>query len=143
MTLSGLMLSIGCPDRVVGRDLDVTLRQGEVLALLGPNGCGKTTLLRTLLGLLPPKAGEVRPRRHGAHRVVAARSRAPHRLRAAVACRDLRLSGADRGADGPHGGIADGPVASVLTRERLEDLCRAPIETLVDTATGASAFLPG
>ena len=38
--------------------------------------------------------------------------------------------------------LADGPVASVLTRERLEDLYRAPIETLTDTATGASAFLP-
>jgi len=44
---------------VVGRGLDVALAQGEVLALLGPNGGGKTTLLKTLLGILKPQAGEV------------------------------------------------------------------------------------
>ena len=39
--------------------------------------------------------------------------------------------------------IAEGPVAAVLTRERLEDLYRAPVEKLTDATTGASAFLPG
>src|SRR5689334_23929502 len=58
MILSGHNLTIGYSDRVVGRGLDVTLAQGEVLALLGPNGGGKTTLLKTLLGILPPLAGE-------------------------------------------------------------------------------------
>ena len=37
MTLAGRDLSIGYGDRVVGRGLDVSLAQGEVLALLGPN----------------------------------------------------------------------------------------------------------
>ena len=60
MNLSGHALTIGYSDRVVGRELDVTLTTGEVLALLGPNGGGKTTLLKTLLGLLAPRAGEVR-----------------------------------------------------------------------------------
>jgi iron complex transport system ATP-binding protein len=59
MILAGHDLTIGYPDRVVGAHLDVRLSTGEVLALLGPNGGGKTTLLKTLLGLLPPKAGAV------------------------------------------------------------------------------------
>ena len=60
MMLAGHDLTIGYSDRVVGRGLDVALATGEVLALLGPNGGGKTTLLKTLLGLLPPQAGDVR-----------------------------------------------------------------------------------
>ena len=60
MILEGHDLTIGYPDRIVGTGLDVKLNKGEVLALLGPNGGGKTTLLKTLLGLLAPKAGEVR-----------------------------------------------------------------------------------
>jgi iron complex transport system ATP-binding protein len=60
MMLAGRKLSIGYRDRIVGRDLDVTLARGEVLALLGPNGSGKTTLLKTLLGLIAPRGGEIR-----------------------------------------------------------------------------------
>jgi iron complex transport system ATP-binding protein len=60
MILSGHNLTIGYPDRTVGTGLDIALNKGEVLALLGPNGGGKTTLLKTLLGLLPSRAGEVR-----------------------------------------------------------------------------------
>ena len=59
MSLAGRELTIGYRDRVVGRGLDVVLQQGEVLALLGPNGGGKTTLLKTLLGILAPRHGEV------------------------------------------------------------------------------------
>ncbi len=39
---------------------DLTLARGEVAALIGPNGVGKSTLLKTLLGSLPPLAGEVK-----------------------------------------------------------------------------------
>jgi iron complex transport system ATP-binding protein len=60
MILEGRDLTIGYRDRVVGRGVDVGLGEGEVLALLGPNGGGKTTLLKTLLGLLTPRSGEVR-----------------------------------------------------------------------------------
>ncbi|MGW0650663.1 oligopeptide/dipeptide ABC transporter ATP-binding protein [Streptomyces umbrinus] len=46
------------PARAVdGVDLDI--RAGEIVALVGESGCGKTTLARSLLGLVPPTAGRV------------------------------------------------------------------------------------
>lgn len=57
MSLSARGLAYGYPARLIGRDIALELRAGEVLALLGPNGHGKTTLLKTLLGLLPPQGG--------------------------------------------------------------------------------------
>ena len=59
MLLAGHSLTIGYSERTVGRNLDIALSTGEVLALLGPNGGGKTTLLKTLLGLIAPKKGEI------------------------------------------------------------------------------------
>jgi len=52
-------LGYGYPQRPVGRELDLALAAGDVLCVLGPNGGGKTTLFRTLLGLLPAQAGTV------------------------------------------------------------------------------------
>jgi zinc/manganese transport system ATP-binding protein len=53
----GLSLRFG--ERVLWDDLSFELGQGELLAVLGPNGTGKTSLIRILLGLLGPTSGRV------------------------------------------------------------------------------------
>ena len=57
--LSTHALAYGHPGRTLGRDIDLDVQAGEVLCVLGPNGGGKTTLFRTLLGLLPTHAGTI------------------------------------------------------------------------------------
>jgi ATP-binding cassette, subfamily F, member 3 len=53
-------LAIGYNSNPLARDLSLLLRRSERLGIIGGNGTGKTTLLRTLLGELQPLAGEVR-----------------------------------------------------------------------------------
>lgn len=52
-------LSCGYAGRAVARDVSFALAPGEVLCLLGANGGGKTTLFKTILGLVPALAGSV------------------------------------------------------------------------------------
>ena len=41
------------------RDINLSVEQGEVIALIGPSGSGKSTLLRAIMGLTKPASGEV------------------------------------------------------------------------------------
>lgn len=53
-------LSIRRGERLLFTGLDLAVRAGEAVALTGRNGAGKTSLLRTVAGLLRPEAGRVR-----------------------------------------------------------------------------------
>ncbi|MDO4178820.1 MAG: ATP-binding cassette domain-containing protein [Phascolarctobacterium sp.] len=53
-------LSIGYGDNVLAKNITLTLRRGEKCALMGANGTGKTTLLRTILGEVEPLSGKAK-----------------------------------------------------------------------------------
>ena len=55
--LSNLTLSYG--KTVAVPDLDLSIAEGELIALLGPSGCGKSTTMRAIAGLLPPTSGQI------------------------------------------------------------------------------------
>ena len=115
----GLSLRLG--ERLLWEELTFALDRGELLAVLGPNGTGKTSLLRILLGLLEPTAGRVeiagRAPREG-------RARIGYVPQQRVFERDLALRGRDLvrlGFDGHRYGLGRLPASC---RERIERVLR-------------------
>jgi zinc/manganese transport system ATP-binding protein len=108
--------------------MSLDIAAGEFLAVLGPNGTGKTSLIRILLGLLQPSAGSV---------LVAGRPPAEARTQVGYVPqqrmfeRDVALRGRDLvrlGLDGHRYGVG-----------RLDDSARARLDATLD-AVGARAF---
>lgn len=59
MRIEARGIAITFDDKPILAGIDLALRPGELVGLIGANGAGKTTLLRVLAGLLPPDAGTV------------------------------------------------------------------------------------
>jgi iron complex transport system ATP-binding protein len=125
-------LSVGRAGTPVLADVDLTVAAGERLALVGPNGGGKTTLLRALAGLDPPLGGRVtwngEPLPAGAERVrrvgvlFQAEGAAPFKVRDLVA---LGL-----GLDGPPSSRHGALVTDALARMDLGALADRPCANL-------------
>jgi iron complex transport system ATP-binding protein len=125
--------------RPVLRGVDLALHAGEGLALVGKNASGKSTLVRTLAGLLAPARGEVRlegrplaswPRAALARRValVAAGDEAPDRL--AVEDRVALGRYPHRGPLAPFTDEDREAVVRALRQTETEHLARRPLGTL-------------
>jgi iron complex transport system ATP-binding protein len=121
-------VAVGWKGKTVLSDVDLSVRAGERLALLGSNGSGKTTLLRALAGLAAPLRGEVRwgdralPEGRARCRLVGyvPQSEPPPPF----TVRQLVTLGL--GADGPPGEADAARVTEVLAEEGLRDLADRP-----------------
>lgn len=52
-------LTVAYGDRVVLQDISASVQRGEICVILGTSGCGKTTLLKTIVGLITPQKGRI------------------------------------------------------------------------------------
>jgi len=121
VSLRGARLSFG--DRVLWEQLDLTVSAGEFIAILGPNGTGKTSLLKVLLGQLPLTSGTALI---DGHPVEAGSGRIGYVPQHRAVDRGLSLRGRDMvrlGIDGHHWGLA--PLRRADRARRDEAITRA------------------
>ncbi|MFE3628424.1 ATP-binding cassette domain-containing protein [Streptomyces goshikiensis] len=130
--LRGVWFAYGPRAQPVIDGLDLTVGEGEHLAVVGPSGIGKSTLTALIAGLLPPGGGTVRVAGAPARRVPGQDCNGP--------------GGTGRGGDGPGGGPdlrrtllpQQAYVFTGTVRENLTHLCPGPVSGAeVERATAA------
>jgi zinc/manganese transport system ATP-binding protein len=129
-------VTVAYGSRTIWSDLSLNVDAGSFVAILGPNGSGKTSLLRTILGLNPPASGSVQVFGRSPRRGDASIGYVPQRT---TFDPDLPLRGRDLvrlGVDGHHWGIglrdrhAEAVVARAITSVSADEYADAPIGRL-------------
>jgi len=131
--LTGVSLALG--GTPVLEDVSLAIQPGDYLAILGPNGGGKSTLLRLLLGLLTPDRGDVRvfgePPRRVRGRVGYVPQHVRFDLHFPIVVRDVVLMGRLGGPRVGRVGREDRRVAEeALARVEMQSLAERPIGAL-------------
>ncbi|MGW0840718.1 metal ABC transporter ATP-binding protein [Streptomyces sp. NPDC002787] len=126
ISLHGAALTYG--ERALWRDLDLDVRPGEFLAVLGPNGSGKTSLVRALLGRQPLSSGTLtilgRPPRNGSRHIGYVPQQAALSAQTMLRARDLVRFGIDGHRFGPR-------LRTAAARRRVDEIL---------ASVGASAY---
>lgn len=117
LRIRGAALSFG--DRALWDDLDLDVAPGELVAVLGPNGSGKTSLLRAILGLQPLDAGSIQVAGMPVRRGRAAVGYVPQQKAIAP---DTALRARDLVAFGVSGTRFGIPLPSARDRSRVDEL---------------------
>ena len=128
--LRGRELAVVRGDRALFTGIGFALRAGELLQLEGPNGSGKTSLLRAVAGLIPPDDGElwwrgeaVRRQRQAYHAELAWMGHRPGFKGDLTALENLRFEAGLRGS-------RRGAMEALLERLGLDRLCELPFRLL-------------
>ena len=69
-------VTVGYGERTILEHVSFGIRHGEIVALLGGSGCGKSTMLKAVIGLLPVRQGDIRIENESIVKAVGERKRA-------------------------------------------------------------------
>ena len=132
MVLSATELTLGYGSKSVVQDVSFSLHEGDVLAVVGHNGCGKSTLVKTLLGTVRPLSGEIHWSQGRPNSVAYLGQRTEFDTRFPMRVRDLAEMGSwpTLGFTGRMNTQRRALVASALERTGIADIADMPLHML-------------